>query len=368
MLLNLFRVIKAIVEVASIILMLSAYGLYHEARLVPYSWKRRIVNALQVSRARRFKRSTSRPILNNNGDASNTKWPSDRAGFHHLPLEIQQQIFDLVLPPRLVIQPEFRDNRLFSRTGTFPNQYWNRWDRRKHIRDDADPPSEYFAHVLAEGGWYLDQTPEPVDPGAQRPEKYLICGFAEALTPERRREYVPTPYVDLLRVDRRCYATVLDDLYRRHTISFFGPEMLSLFMDNASVEGMERIRYVHLGAPLPKLGTKAHIEARKFVAAAIARMAVVFQGLEEFDVEIALPWDPKAQSVQDLSNWVFTEAFASLRGLKKFVLKVSVLKKIVEMRIGGDILKPVLDPLKVLSTQDHSRLTKRVMEKSVAWA
>ncbi|KAL3466926.1 hypothetical protein BJX64DRAFT_249309 [Aspergillus heterothallicus] len=352
---------KAAVELASLILMFSAYVLYHEARLVPYGWKRRIVNAVRVSRARKLKRgAASSPILKSAHDGY---LPSDRVGFHHLPLEIQQQIFDLVLPPRLIFQPELRDSRLVSRIGTFPNQYWNRWDKKKHIRDDTDPPSENFARVLGDGGWYLDQTPEPLDPSAPRPEKYLICGYAETVTPAQTADVIPVSYLNFLRVDRRCYATVLDDLYSRHTISLFGPEMLMLFMNNSSLEGMERIQYIHLGIPLPKPSTSAHTAARKAAAAAISRMAVAFPGLKELDVELALLGDPRAEDVTDLSKWIFGDAFSTLRGLKKFVLKVSVLKRIVEMRIGRDVLRPTLVPLRVLSDRDYAALGKKVTEK-----
>ena len=72
---------------------------------------------------------------------------------------------------------------------------------KNHIRDDVDPPSDDFAHVLGEDG---DQTPESIDPKARPPYKYLICGFGETVAPGRRREIVPTSYVDLLRVDRKC--------------------------------------------------------------------------------------------------------------------------------------------------------------------
>jgi hypothetical protein len=358
MLLDLVRVIRAYFEVISFILVLTVYGLYTNARLVPYILRRKIANTIQISRARKLKRGISRPILDN--IKSTSPLSCDPVGFHHLPLEIQQQIFDLVLPQRLIIQPEFRENRLVSRIGTFPNYYWNRWSPKKHIRDDSDRTSDHFAHVLDQGGWYLDQTPEPLDPSARRPERYLICGFAEALSPERRREIVPTGYVDLLRADRRCYASFLGDLYARHTISFFGAEMVTLFMDNASLEGMQRIRYVHLGIPLPKPGSRAYRDARNSVTAAISQMTRVFSGLEELDVEIALLWGEKLGDLQDLSRWLLYEAFEALGGLKKFVLKVSVLQRIVEMRIAGDVLKPVLLPVKVLNSRQYSELKKRL--------
>ncbi|KAL3449128.1 hypothetical protein BJX65DRAFT_272861 [Aspergillus insuetus] len=359
MLSGLLRVIKAYFEVISFILILTLYGVCTQARLVPYILKRKIVNTIQISRARKLKRGVSRPILD---DRKITLPPlADRVGFHHLPFEIQQQIFDLVLPGRLIIQPEFRDNRLVSRIGTFPSYYWNRWPRKKHIRDDSDRTSDAFAYVLDQGGWYLDQTPEPLDPSARAPERYLICGFAEALSLVRRREIYPTGYVDLLRVDRRCYACLLGDLYARHTISFFGAEMLMLFMENASLEGMERIRYVHLGIALPKPGSKAYLDARNSVAVAIERMASIFSGLEEVDVEIALLWGEKLGDLQDLSRWLLHEAFDALGGLlRKFVLKVSVLQRIVEMRIAGDVLKPVLLPVKVINSRQYSELKTRL--------
>ncbi|KAL2831966.1 hypothetical protein BJY01DRAFT_254030 [Aspergillus pseudoustus] len=364
---KIYQSITTVVKLIAFIILLLADGLYHETRLIPRRWERTIVNSIQASRAGKLKRSpSSRPILlNKNINSNKNDTTSGRAvGFHHLPFEIQQQIYDLALPPqRLLIQPEFRDNRIFSRIGTFPsNRRWNRWKRNKHIRDDSDPPSDDFARALAKGACYLDQSPEPLDPGVERESpkrrrRDLICGFAGSVTAEQRRgELVPVSYVDLLRVDRRCYAVALDDLYARHTISFFGSEMLTLFMDNTSVEGMERIRYVHLGIPLPRRGAKA----RKATAVAMARMAELFPGLEEIDVEVALLWDAETHGAQDVSGWLWNEAFASLRGLRKFVLKVSVLKTILQYHIAGDCLRPVLDPIKLLSDEEYIALKKRV--------
>ncbi|KAJ0419650.1 hypothetical protein BJY00DRAFT_285706 [Aspergillus carlsbadensis] len=363
---GLFRILKAYFELVSFILVFTVYGLYTEARLVPFRCKRVIVNGMRISRARKLKRGVSRPILDTTKEDTGLS-SSDKVGFNHLPLEIQQQIFDYILPPRLIMQPEFRDSRLVSRIGTFPDYYWNRWSRKKHIRDDSDPTSDYFAHALDQGAWYLDQTPEPLDPSARRPDRYLICGFAESMIPDRRREIVSTGYVDLLRVDRRCYASLLGDLYGRHTISFFGSEMLELFMDNASIEGMQRIKYVHLGIPLPRPGSKTYLEAITSATTAIERMASIISGLEELDVEIALLWGLRTvtENDQDLAEWLLHEAFVPLRGLlKKFVLKVSVLQRIVEMRIAGDVLRPVLVPVKVLSAQNYAALKEALTRES----
>lgn len=252
---------------------------------------------------------------------------------------------------------------MFSRIGTFPNRPWNRWKRKRYIRDDSDRVSDDFARVLGEGAWYLDQTPEPLGLKSRPPDKYLIYGFGEVIAPGHRREIVPTSYVDLLRVNRRCYKTALDDHYGRHTISFFGAEMLTLFMNNASCEGLERIRYVHLGIPMAKRGGWARRKGRKSLALAITHMSKAFKGLQELDLEIVLLWDPKAGTLEDFSNWLVDEALLGLRGLKKFVLKVSVLEKVVRMLISEDVWVWKLRPLSVLSDSEYAALKRRITER-----
>lgn len=84
-------------------------------------------------------------------------------------------------------------------------------------------------------------------------------------------------------------------------------------MNNASFEGMQRVRYVHLGIPLAKRGSRAHWEARKLVVLTINQMSKAFKGLQELDLEIALLWAPKLEIPEDFSRWLVDEALLGPR-------------------------------------------------------
>ena len=104
-------------------------------------------------------------------------------------------------------------------------------------------------------------------------------------------------------------------------------------MNNASFEGMQRVRYVHLGILLSKEVIQSTLGARKLVALAINQMSKAFKGLQELDLEIALLWAPKLEIAEDFSRWLVDEARLGPRGLKRFVLNVSVLEKVLHVDV-----------------------------------
>ncbi|KAL4886576.1 hypothetical protein BJY04DRAFT_213334 [Aspergillus karnatakaensis] len=347
---------------------------YTNARLLPYRLHHSHSLATQARLAQSFKRGTSTPILprSTNQAISKTRpcTGTKKSNFHTLPLTLQTRILTLALPSKnLIFQPSFHNNTLSSRIAT----YNANWPKKKHIRNDSDPPSIDFERVLKRGATFLDQTPENIDPTGEKWDRTLICGYGypeytAALARERESEIISTSYLSLLTIDRRCYETVLRELYTRHTISFFGVEMLKLFLESAAPEGIQLVRYVHIGLLIdipisPERWTSASsVTTKQSIGDSISQLTQTFKSLLELDVEIVFLSDSKNDYLHNtlLSNWLINEVFHSLKRLNKFILKTSVLERHVHMHVSGDNLRHGLNPVAVLTGGEYEGLQEQI--------
>ncbi|KAL3454229.1 hypothetical protein BJX65DRAFT_302015 [Aspergillus insuetus] len=189
-------------------------------------------------------------------------WRSFNIRFHRLPPVILQRIYRYLLPPGgLIIQPELKRGEFGVRWGLLPRIARSGEVKYKFIRDDSDAPSEALRSSLSRGGWYLNQSGEPLVPEPSSTSGStscrnlrnnnnpattvsLICGYGSAIPADHlyHTELLTrtTTHLTFMRVTWRSYTDLHDALYDTHTFSFFVPEVLTFFIDNASPQGLRR--------------------------------------------------------------------------------------------------------------------------------
>jgi hypothetical protein len=167
-------------------------------------------------------------------------------------------------------------------------------------------------------------------------------------------------YVVLLRVNRSIYNEALDELYSRHTISLCKLPSMNLFLDTTSPTGLQRIRYLHLG----HMVSTHRLQDFQVEAASVFRwMSSNLSNLQELDVEIVLnPTLPdSAPPIEEpFWKWLTDKPFSRLRGLEKFVLRVSVrTDRSVGTRNPRSYLLQLLESW---DDRDYARLKASVMQ------
>ncbi|KAL1856411.1 hypothetical protein Daus18300_010783 [Diaporthe australafricana] len=240
-----------------------------------------------------------------------------------LPIEIRQQIYELVLHTKNIYQPcpGRRRYPLYKYHGPQPPD----WPPHQHTRSEDDPPSQALGIILRLGGSCFRPSPAPKRQGCVGYfcVSLLICGEMDMdLKPAVAAE---TCFLtDLMRSNRMIYGDMLHHFYARNLFSFFGPEMLLYFVRNVNPEGLRLIRYVHLAIPLQSEGWESK-ESQALVTKAFEVLQGRFESVKQLDVEVVIlrsqPADP-----QLLAAWLRDEIFGQLHGLEKLIVKVSVHK------------------------------------------
>jgi hypothetical protein len=178
----------------------------------------------------------------------------------------------------------------------------------------------------------------------------LICGDGEAWHIHQCPNFFGGgAWTSLLRTSKLLHREAVNILYSRHTFSFFGPEMLQVFLDQASLEGLRAVRHMHLAVPLSSQASSIG-NALDFLAQTMKRVELEMPGLQHLDVEIvaqhgqphnsALLWRRVSTIFEQLQ----------LRQLEDFVLKISVLRK----DVGGKKIQDQATGFKALDTWDVS--------------
>jgi hypothetical protein len=244
---------------------------------------------------------------------------------HRLPPELRLQIYGYLFPQHYVVQPEIDNGRLRVRFGllaskpTTPNT-------ASFIRNDADPPSNTLRLTLEDGGSFLHQT-SPQLPSTKRTAGRLICGDGEAWYINQCPKFFGGgAWTSLLRTSKLVHREVVDILYGTHTFSFFGPEMLQVFLDQASFEGLRSVRHVHLAVPLPRRESSME-SVLDNVAQTMRRVELEMTALQHLDVEF-MAYEGPPHDTTTLWRRV-RQIFGQLRlhSLEDFALKISVPRK-----------------------------------------
>lgn len=243
-------------------------------------------------------------------------------GLHRLPPEIRLQIYGYLLPHHYVVQPEFDSGRLRARFGLLATNQ-ARSETTKFIRNDDDRPSTTLRTILEDGGSFLHQT-SPRIPSTKMTAGRLICGDGEAWHASRYPDlFGADACAKLLRTSKSIYRELIEIFYSRHTFSFFGPEMLRIFLDQVSLEGLRSIKHIHLAVPLTAKCLSME-ETFKQLADTMTRIASDMPNLQHLDVEIVVNQSPTPKALREF----IAPSFKNLRlhSLEDFVLKISVLQ------------------------------------------
>lgn len=258
-----------------------------------------------------------------------------------LPIEIRQQIYELVLPTKRVYQPcpGRRKYPLYEYHGPQPPH----WPPHQHIRSDEDPPSQALGAILRLGGSYEDPIPAPKSRGCVRYSclTQLICGDMDMELRWARGDE-RWSLTGLMRSSRTIYGDLLHHFYARNTFSFFGAESLLYFVRNVSPEGLRLIRYAHLAIPLRNEAWMSK-ESKTLVTKAFGVLQEQFESLKQLDVEVVILWYQQAES-QLIAPWLRDKVFGQLHGLEKLVVKVSVYNGYIS-RTGSPYGPPEMEPL-----------------------
>lgn len=275
-----------------------------------------------------------------------------------LPIEIRQQIYELVLPSKKVYQPCPGPPRypLFKYHGPQPPH----WPPGQQIRNDEDPPSQALGAILRLGGSYADPIPAPKRQGCviYFCLTQLICGdMAIQLRPPKGDE--PCSLTDLMRINRIFYDDLLHHFYAKNVFSFFGAESLVYFARNASPEGIRLIRYAHVAIPLES--EKWMLETNKaLVTKAFGTLQEQFESLKQLDVEVVVLWSQPAEP-ELMAAWLREEVFGQLHGLEKLVVKGSVYKSATE-RPSSPYDPPEMEPLSSWNDELYASVKRAATE------
>lgn len=275
-----------------------------------------------------------------------------------LPIEIRQQIYELVLPTRKVYQPCPGRPRypLYEYHGPQPPH----WPPHQQIRSDEDPPSQALGAILRLGGSYLDPIPAPKSQGCVRHSclTELICGDM-SMDLGWARDDERYSLTNLMRSSRTIYRDLMHHFYASNTFSFFGAESLLYFARNASPEGLQLIRYAHLAIPLQSEEWMPK-KSKVLVTKAFGILQAQFESLKQLDVEVVILWSQPAEP-QLMAAWLRDEVFGQLHGLEKLVVKVSVCKSVTG-RLSGPYDPPDMQPLSSWSEELYTEVKKAATE------
>ncbi|KAI1500160.1 hypothetical protein F5X99DRAFT_410309 [Biscogniauxia marginata] len=244
--------------------------------------------------------------------------PSKGASFVHLPLEIRQHIYRLVLGDPAVVQV----GPLFPTWGRRPQT----WSGSQHIRGEEDPPSVDLCHIVHLGA-----------PGSKprikqsEDDHVLLCGERHAC--DRRCRDPQVSFTNLMRSCRVVYGDMLGLLYSDNTISLLGVDMVHYFLRNASPEGLNRIRYVHVVLIVSSKDWEAP-KKKGAVVGAVRALRESLPGLCQLEVEVTLTWG-QPRSPKRFGEWLRDHVFGQLRGLDEFVLKIMIYIRKDSRRYGG---------------------------------
>ncbi|KAI0178513.1 hypothetical protein GGR52DRAFT_578810 [Hypoxylon sp. FL1284] len=229
------------------------------------------------------------------------------------------------------------------------------WGPAQGIRDDADEPSAALRLIIGLGGSGLRQLVSPPSRGCvvHACVSQLICGDRHHFTPMWVYPEKVVMYTDLMRTCRVVYGDLLDVLYAHNTVSLFGSEIARYFCRNASPEGLSRVRFVHVALTIPSCGWDSWSQ-RKNIQGTIKMLQCSLRSLRQLDVEVVLTWGQPKDS-QRFWTWLRKDVLAQLRGLERFVLKVTCL--FPPPRTSGYLgWTPSCEPLKTWNDGEYREL------------
>jgi hypothetical protein len=243
-------------------------------------------------------------------------------------------------------------------------EYPVEWLPHQHVRSDDDPPSRVLPAMLALGASAMNPMVAPPSRGCVLYGycPWLICGDGLAADFDMRYHADEIRgLVTLMRVCKTVYSDTLGLLYGANTISLFGTEMVPFFARNASPDGLRCIRYVHLVLRLDAARWNS-AKRTKEVSEAIECLERSFPALQQLDVEVVVTWGQPLEPSK-LWDWVMQDVFSGLKGLESFVLKISVLEKLVTpmvARYGWEGREPAQGPLSTWNGDDYKILKERI--------
>lgn len=297
----------------------------------------------------------SKPISQELVEAADHRSSISPASILSLPIEIRQQIYELVFPTKKVYQPCLGPPKypLFEYHGPQPPH----WPPHQQIRSDEDPPSQSLGAILRNAGSYLDPIPAPKRRGCVVYSclTQLICGDM-SMELDWGRDAEPRSLTDIMRSSRTIYGDLLHHFYARNTFSFFGAESLLYFVRNTSPEGLRLIRYAHLAIPLQSEGWMSR-NSKALVTKAFGVLQEQFENLEQLDVEVVILWSQPAEP-QLMAAWLRDKVFGQLHGLEKLVVKVSVYKSVTGMSSNNPYDPPEMEPLSSWSEEVYTSVKK----------
>lgn len=296
----------------------------------------------------------SKPISQEVAEAAGDRSNISPASILSLPIEIRQQIYELVLPTKKVYQPCPGRPKypLFEYHGPQPPH----WPSHQQIRSDEDPPSQALGAILRIGGSYLDPIPAPKSQGCVVYSclTQLICGDM-GMELEWARDDERRSLTDLMRSNRTIYGDLLHHFYARNTFSFFGAESLLYFVRNVSPEGLRLIRYAHLAIPLQSERWMLK-SSKALVTKAFGVLQAQFKSLKQLDVEVVILCSQPAEP-QLMVAWLRDEVFGKLHALEKLVVKVTVYKSATGSS-SSPYDPPEMEPLSSWSEEVYTSVKK----------
>ncbi|KAI1383998.1 uncharacterized protein F4822DRAFT_418323 [Hypoxylon trugodes] len=276
-----------------------------------------------------------------------------KTSFLHLPPSIRARIYRLALRTPSIAQ--------VRHDLTFWGPYPTKWPKDQHIRSEAEAPSWALRMTTGLGGTGVNQLVFPPQEGQHVYGAIwpLLCGERRRYLPGWLKPEIVVFATDLLRVCRVVYTEVLDVLYGENTICLFGPEMVRFFVRNASLEGLERVRYVHVALVLETGRQKLALKMRE-VEDAMRMLRNAFPKLRQLDVEVALTWS-QPKNAKRFWDWLRNDVLDQFRGLERFVLKVSVYQPLIVYRYPRHVdYLPEIEPLSSWSDEEYEALKARV--------
>jgi hypothetical protein len=173
----------------------------------------------------------------------------------------------------------------------------------------------------------------------------------------------------MLRVSRKVYNDVLDELYGPHTFYLFGTETVFSFLNTVSPEGLPRIQYVHLTLTLSQEGRGFRRWARH--KAAIDQLASALTGLRQLSVELVIDTRVRdfgndnfgSDKEEEFWRWVTMEAFEGFHDLDKFVIDAWRLQIVIYEGRGGDQYQERFARVGEWNRYADDRLKRRLMGK-----
>lgn len=261
---------------------------------------------------------------------------------HRLPPEIRLQIYHHIFPRSYVVQPEFENGRLRVRFGLLTT---NSTNSNTAVSSCSNATRNTLRTTLEDGGSFLHQR-SPRIPVTKATAGRLIYGDGEAWYISQCPEFFGGgAFASLLQTSRTVHQEVVDILYSKHIFSFFGPEMLQLFLDRASFEGLRSVRCVHLAVPIQPQGSSMET-ALILLGRTMRRVNSEMIGLRHLSVEVVSHQGPPQDPVM-LRSYVVE----ILRGLRLESLKCLELTFLV---MSNDTSKKMTHPERGFEIMDIS--------------